>query len=132
MLSPYSSQTLAILLNLLPELADLVSERDEVFQVELFTPGGWEFWLSSEEEDYLTVGFAEYHCHFGNFQGTTPEEDAVAAAVFIRALRQGEVVLAVWYQGSNYAESSIIDATEKPQTLLWGSNLTVQVKKWAE
>lgn len=70
MLSPYSSQTLAILVKLLPDLAGLVSERDEVFQVELLTPTGWEFWLSSEEEDYLTVGFAEYHCHFGNFQGT--------------------------------------------------------------
>lgn len=132
MLSSYSSQALAILLKLLPDLVGLVSERGEVFQVELLTPAGWEFWLSSEEEDYLTVGFAEYHCHFGNFQGTTPEEDATAAALFIRALRQGEVVLAVWYQGSTYAESSIIDATEKPQTLLWGSNLTVQVKKWAD
>jgi hypothetical protein len=132
MLSSYSSQTLDILLKLLPDLVDLVSEQGEVFQVELLTPAGWEFWLSSEEEDYLTVGFAEYHCHFGNFQGTTPEEDATDAAIFIRALRKGEVVLAVWYQGSNYAESSIIDATENPQTLLWGSNLTVRVKKWAD
>jgi hypothetical protein len=132
MLSPYSSQTLAILLELLPDLAGLVSERGEVFQMELLTPAGWEFWLSSEEEDYLTVGFAEYHCHFGNFHGTTPEEDATAAAAFIRALRQGEVVLAVWYQGDTYAGSSIMEAAEKPQPLLEGRNVTVRVKKWVE
>ena len=72
-----------------------MSEREEVLQVELLTPAGWGFWLSSEEEDYLTVGFAEYHCHFSNFQGTTAEEDAINAAAFIRALHKGEVVLVV-------------------------------------
>lgn len=63
---------------------------------------------------------------------TTAEEDAANAAAFIRALRNGEVVLAVWYQGDTYAGSSIIEATEKPQTLLEGRNVTVKVKKWAE
>jgi hypothetical protein len=132
MLSPYSSQTLVILLELLPDLAGLVTERDELFEVELITPAGWEFWLSSDEEDQLTVGFADYHCHFGNYQGATAEIDATEAAAFIRALRNGEVVLAVVYRGNTYAESSIIEATETPQTLLWGRDLTIQVKKWAE
>ena len=109
-----------------------MSEREEVLQVELLTPAGRGCWWSSEEEDYLIIGFAEYHCHFSNFQGTTAGEDAVNAAAFIRALHKGEVVLVVWYQVDTYAGSSIIEATEKPQTLLEGRNVTIKVKKWAE
>ena len=66
-----------------------MSEWEEVLQVELLTPAGWGFWLSSEQEDYLTVGFAEYHCHFSNFQGTTAEKDAINTAAFIRVLHKG-------------------------------------------
>jgi hypothetical protein len=130
MLSPYSSQALAVLLALLPNLSDLVSERGEIFQIEMITPAGWEFWLSSEEEEQLTVGFAEYHCHFGNFAGGTAKGDATEAATFIQSLQRGELALAVWYRDEEYVGSAVIEAEEKPQQFLLGQDLNVQVKAW--
>lgn len=131
MLSTYSSETLALLLKAFPEFSELVVEQDEVFQIETTTPAGWDFWLSSEEEERLTVGFAEYHCHFGGYQGDTPEADATQAVSFIKALRSEELVLAVWYKGEEYTGSDIIERNEKPQQVVSGQNQTVKMKKWS-
>ena len=129
MLSPYSSEALTVLLDLLPDFTDLVTEQDEIFRIDFITPAGWEFWLDSDDEQ-LTLGLAEYHCHFGSFAGSTAEKDATEAAGLIQALRTGKEVLAVWYQGNDYAGSSIIEADEEPTPFLSGKILTVQIKKW--
>ena len=131
MLTSYASQALAVLQKLLPDLASLAVEQDDIFQISLITPAGWEFWLYSDEKDQLTVKFAEYRCQFGNYQGTTAEIDATNAAEFIQEIRNGEMVLAVWYRGDEYAWSSFIVATEEPQSFHSGENLTVKIKRWA-
>jgi len=104
MLSDYSAQTLPILLALLPELTDLVTVKDDVFEMTHTTPAGWVFWLSSDDANYLTVGLADYHYYFGNFAGTTPEQDAAAAA-FIESLQAGELVIVEQYRGEEMVSS---------------------------
>ncbi|GAA3923136.1 hypothetical protein [Hymenobacter algoricola] len=137
MLSTYSSQSLAVLLKQLPDLVSLVRIEGEEFQIEQLAPSGWNLWVSSEEEDRLTVGFAEYHCHFGGFQNDTPEA-AAAAANCIQELRTGKLVVAVWYEGDKYAQSNMSESTETPKPWMWEHDqrparaLTLQIRKWAE
>jgi hypothetical protein len=94
MLSPFSAASLAILLDLVPDLRDTVVLREGYFELQTVTPAGWEFWLSSAQDE-VTVGFAEYHTHFG-WQGGDAQEGTRVAAEFISQLRAGYVVLAVW------------------------------------
>ena len=137
MLSLYSSRAKAALLALLPDLGQLLTEKNGAFEIATKTPAGWDFWVSSEDEQ-LTVGFAEYHCHFGNFLGTTPENAAAEASKLINALRTGELVLAVQYRGGEYISSWLCLATDASLIVFPTSekpflNLkeTLQVRKWA-
>ncbi|GAB3837234.1 hypothetical protein GCM10028821_36940 [Hymenobacter jeollabukensis] len=135
MLSSYSSQALTTFLRLLPELTNFVVEQGEVFEINMQTPSGGEFWVSSAEHE-ITVGFEEYHTHFGWHEGTHPEQDATDAATFIQQLQSGQLRLAVWYKGDTYAGSRPIESDEELhpknwlQHWLWRSR-TVKVKSWA-
>lgn len=132
MLSAYSARCLAVLSDLLPEMAAVATEKGEEFEIKLTTPAGWDFWLSSEEEERLTVGFDEYHCHFGGFSEDTPEKDAAEAAFFVQKLRNNELLLVVWYQNGNYVGSQPIEPHDKPQPLESELQQTFQIKKWAD
>jgi hypothetical protein len=134
-LTPYSSQSLAVLLSLLPDLEPHVRIEGKHFEVKVTSPAGWELWVCSPNEE-ITVGFAVYHTHFGWHQGD-PKDDAADGADFIRALCSGELVLAMWFTGAEYAGSRPIAATQNPlpQTWLdrwWRRKQTLVVKKWAE
>jgi hypothetical protein len=112
MLSAYSAETLPILLALLPELKEWVTLKDDVFQVTFTTPSGEDFWLSSEDDDRLTVGLADYHCHFGHYEGSTPGQDAADAAAFVKSLQQGELVVVEQYRTENLVSSWVQDVTD--------------------
>jgi hypothetical protein len=134
-LSPYSSSSLEILLDLLPDLQDVVALKEGYFELQTTTPAGWEFWISSAEDE-LTVGFAEYHTHFGWQEGDALE-DALAAAAFVRKLQAGQLVLAVWYEGTDYVSSQPVKSTEnaQPKTWLqrwWRRKQTLVIKQWSE
>jgi hypothetical protein len=112
MLSAYSAETLPILLALLPELGEWVTLKNDVFQVTFTTPSGEDFWLSSEDDDRLTVGLADYHCHFGYYEGNTPGQDAADAAAFVKSLQQGELVVVEQYRAEELVSSWVQDATD--------------------
>ena len=131
MLTPYSSQALAVLLQYFPDWSTLVTQQEGTFQVAFTTPAGWNFWLGSDEEEQLTVGLAEFHTHFGGYSESSAEADAKEAALFVQALQRQELVLAVWYDGEQYLESAVLPANEEPQVLRFGHNQRVQVKQWA-
>lgn len=135
MLSPYSATSLDLLLDLVPDLQDSVVEQEGYFELHTVTPAGWDFWLSSELDE-LTVGFAEYHTHFG-WREADALEDTLAAAAFIRKLRTGQLVLAVWYEGTEYVRSQPLERTEsaQPKTWFqrwWRRKQTLVIKQWAE
>jgi hypothetical protein len=135
MLSPYSAASLACLLDLLPALQDAVVLQQGYFDLQTVTPAGWNFWLSSAGDE-LTVGFAEYHTHFGWQQGDALQ-DTRAAAHFIRQLRTGHLVLAVWYEGKEYVRSQPLERTESahPKTWVqrwWRRKQPLLIKQWAE
>jgi hypothetical protein len=96
----------------------LVIEQEGSFNIETTSPSGWDFWLSSAEDE-LTVGFAEYHTHFGWHEGE-PHQDAADAAAFITELSSGQLELAAWYEGQEYVGSSMrqIDEELAPPTWL--------------
>ncbi|RZK22059.1 MAG: hypothetical protein EOO63_18510, partial [Hymenobacter sp.] len=85
---------------MLSELAGLVTGQDDVFEGTLTTPAGGRFWLRSDEVDYLRVGLAGYHGHFGNFVGITPEQDAADAAAFSKSLQGGALVVGAYYRAA--------------------------------
>jgi hypothetical protein len=119
----------------MPELANLVKEQEEAFMIEMITPAGWDFWISSAGEE-ITVGFAEYHCHFGWHEGTNPEEDATQAVGFIRSFQLGNLVLAAWYERGVYASGCPMEATRELPVQTWFQRWrrrkqTLQIKKWA-
>ncbi|MBH8558027.1 hypothetical protein [Hymenobacter negativus] len=135
MLSSYSSQSLDFLLEILPDLRPFVTEQEDCFEIKMISPSGWEFWVSSAENE-ITVGFAEYHTHFGWHEGD-PSDDGTDAAGFIRSLRTGQLMLAVWYQGDKYVSSWPVESIQEAQPKTWfqrwwRKNQRLQTKKWIE
>jgi hypothetical protein len=131
MLSAYSSRALPLLLAALPDLQGLVTEQDEYFVLKTVSPSGWEFGVYSDEEQ-MTVEFAEYHCHFGGFEGDSVEADVAATVAFIQALRKEELILAVWHRGEQYTGSYPLPPTETPEPVVSGPNQLLTLKKWSE
>jgi hypothetical protein len=135
MLSPYSAQSLDFLLEILPDLRPFVTEQEDWFEIKMVSPSGWDFWVSSAENE-VTVGFAEYHTHFGWHEGD-PADDGTDAAGFIRSLRTGQLMLAVWYQGEEYVSSWPIESLQEAQPKnwfqrWWRRKQRLQIKKWIE
>jgi hypothetical protein len=112
MLTPYSSQALSVLLQLLPDLAPLVTIEQEHFDLTQTGPAGWELTVASAGDE-VTVYFADHHRHFGWHAGN-PTDNATAAAEYIHSLRAGELVLLVWYKGQEMVACWPIEATESP------------------
>jgi hypothetical protein len=135
MLSPYSVQSLSCLLEILPDLQPFVTEQKDWFEINMVSPSGWDFWVSSAENE-VTIGFAEYHTHFGWHEGN-PADDATDAAGFIRSLRTGQLMLAVWYQGEEYVNSRPVESIQEAQPKTWLQHWRrrkqrLQIKKWIE
>ncbi|GGF25319.1 hypothetical protein [Hymenobacter cavernae] len=131
MLSDYSSKALAQLLASLPDLQGLFTEREDYFVIDTTSPAGWPFWVDSDDEQ-ITVGFAEYHCHCGGFAGSTVEADVAEAVDFIQALRTGQLVLAVSFRGEEYAGSYPLPPDEQPRNFATGANTSLKIRRWSE
>jgi len=134
MLNSYSTQALITLQVLLPDLVKLVIEQEDYFIIETTSPSGWEFWISSDEEE-LTVGFAEYHTHFGWHEGE-PHQDAADAAAFVAELQSGQLELAAWYEEQAYVGSAMRQVGEElaPPTWLqqwWRRKQRLEIRRWA-
>ncbi|TFZ68302.1 hypothetical protein E4631_04740 [Hymenobacter sp. UV11] len=135
MLSSYSTQSLDFLLEILPDLQPFVTEQEYWFEIKMVSPSGWDFWVSSANTE-ITVGFAEYHTHFGWHEGD-PTDDATDAAGFIRSLRTGQLMLSVWYRGEEYVGSRPIESIQEAQPKTWFQRWwrrkqRLQIKKWIE
>ncbi|WP_133272622.1 hypothetical protein [Hymenobacter radiodurans] len=135
MLSPYSAQSLKPLFEILPDLRPFVTEQTDWFEIKMVSPSGWDFWVSSAGNE-ITVGFAEYHTHFGWHEGD-PTDDGTDAAEFIRSLRTGHLVLAVWYRGEEYAGSRPVESLQEAQPKTWCQRWwrrkqRLQIKGWIE
>lgn len=131
MLSEYSSQALALLIDALPDLQGLATTKEEYFIIESASPSGHHFGLYSDDEQ-ITVEFAEYHCHFGTFAGTTVEEDVAEAISLIQSLRVGSLVLVAWYKGEEYMGSYLMPPNERPEQVVSGPNQVFKIRKWLE
>ena len=88
-LSAYSSQCLQSLLSEFPEFAPFVTQEGDSFIIELTSPSGLPFWISSEGGE-LMVGFAEHHRHFGSFICPDALEDARDVAQYVTELRDSK------------------------------------------
>jgi hypothetical protein len=135
MLTPYSSQALSVLLQLLPDLAPLVTIEHDHFEMTQAGPAGWALTVSSAEDE-ITVYFADHHRHFGWHEGD-PTDDATAAAEYIRSLREGNLVLLVWYRGQEMVSCWPIEAKESPVPPTWFQRWLRRkqnylIKQWAE
>jgi hypothetical protein len=133
MLTSYSAHALAALQKLLPDLVELATEQEDDFIIQTKALSGWELWISSADDE-LTVGFDEYHTHFGWHKGSS-QHDATDVAAFVAELRNGQVELAAWYEGEEYAGSSMLQVGEevKPPTGLqewWRRKQRLEIRRW--
>ena len=133
-LSPYATQCLAALQQLLPDLVARAIVKDDEFTINTTSPSGWPLWLSSEGEG-LIVGFAEWHGHF-DWHESYPELDAAAAASLIQEFRSGQLQVAAWYTGDQYAGAAIHEVgivIESPTWLyLRHDERRLELRRWAD
>jgi hypothetical protein len=131
MLSTYSKRALPLLLEALPEFKGLVKEEEGYFVVKGASPSGLYFAISSDDEQ-ITVCFAEYHCHFCEFDESLVAKDVNAAVSFIQDLQKGDLILAAWYQGKEYAGSYPLPPEEAPEPMFDNPNLTLCIRRWSD
>ncbi|MBC6699243.1 hypothetical protein [Hymenobacter sp. BT190] len=118
MLSPYSAQILSILLDAFPEFQNSANVQEGYFTIQLTSPSGWPFLISSENKE-LTVYFSEHHCHFTSFDGEGgvggyPLDDVEKAIDYTQKLISGESALAVWTKDGKLSMSSMYQAQDGP------------------
>ncbi|RSK36277.1 hypothetical protein [Hymenobacter metallilatus] len=146
MLSSYSTQTLSILLAEFPDFRDSVNLQEDYFSIELNSPSGLPFIISSENDE-LTVYFSEHHCHFTSFNeqgsvGSYPLDDVADAIDYIRKLISGEVALAVWTKDGTLSMSSTYEVKDGPLPAgrnwfsswlwrRWMRKREVETRKWS-
>jgi hypothetical protein len=139
-LNKYSSRCLAALLVAFPEFTGHVVEEPESgsFAIELTSPSGSPFWVSTAGDE-ITVGFDAHHVHFGSGGGPPDPDDAGAdaeeAIEYIRALRGGEILIAVWSRRGQLALSSSVPRGEDPGPRSWLGRwylggCSVELKGW--
>lgn len=91
-LSGYSSRFLAALLAEFPSFRQHLKEGPEegCFTIEFQSPSGSTFWVNTEEEERITVGFDAHHCHFGGWAESDDAQDFRNAIAHIRELMSGQ------------------------------------------
>jgi hypothetical protein len=133
MLSSYSTQVLATLQSLLPDLAALATEQGEYFIIQTSSPSGRELLISSADQE-VTVGFAHYYMPFG-WEESTPQQDATDIDDFINELRDGTQILVTWYT-SKHVGSSMRQVSEEWLLPTWlqkppAQSYHLEINKWA-
>jgi len=127
-LNDYSSRFAAVLLEALPVFRGRLVERPgtECFTVEFQSPSGVSFWLQTEEEERLTVGFDTIHVHFGGWRESVDEEDFAQAIQYIRGIMADEFVVIVEKGRDGSSSAQIIHKTAIPKP-----DYEFDIKSWS-
>src|SRR5262249_37627250 len=88
------------------------------------------FWVNTEEEERITVGFDVHHVHFGGWAESVDAHDFQNAIEYIRQLMSGEVRVAVWTRDGQFAGCVTVARDEKPQQWDSGEGLSLAIKSW--
>lgn len=118
---------------LLPELRE---QSDGSLYLELLSPSGYKFWLSTEGGE-VTVGFDLHHRHFGTPWEPDAAEDVREASEYIDQLINGQCLIAVWRRNGKFVQSETIQPGEsldrRTRSFLsrwWLRGCTVEVRGW--
>lgn len=113
-LTPYAEAARRAIAAHLPELLPaLREEEDGSLLVELQSPSGRRFWLSTSGDE-ITVGFDLHHRHFGGPLDPDAEDDVAQAGAYIRNLMSGRYRIAVWKRGERFVMSETIEGDSVP------------------
>src|SRR5436190_11876530 len=106
-LNDYSSRFLWALLEAFPEFREHLSTGPGMgcFTIAFPAPSGCAFWVSTEEEERITVGLDCHHDHFGGWAESIDAEDFARTIGYIRGMMKGTYVIAVWERGGVLARS---------------------------
>jgi hypothetical protein len=133
----YSELVRAELLEDLPSLAPHLTEQpDGSLFLELVSPSGSKFWLSTESDE-LTVGFEAHHVHFSTPWDPDPAADARDAAEYVLKLMSGQYCIAVWSRDDKFIQSETVpkgvNPADVPRSWLgrcWLKGCSVEVRCW--
>ncbi|MCS6879990.1 MAG: hypothetical protein RMK84_04770 [Oscillochloridaceae bacterium] len=136
-LNPYAEAARQAIAAHLPELLPaLREEEDGSLLVELRSPSGRQFWLSTSGDE-ITVGFDLHHRHFGNSAHPDAEDDVAQASAYIRNLMSGRYRIAVWKRGEHFVMSETLEEESVPavESRSWGERrllrgCSVEVYGW--
>jgi hypothetical protein len=127
-LNQYSSRFLTLLREFPAFRAHLREGPDpECFSVAFSAPSGSPFWVRTEEEERITIGFDAHHVHFGGWADSDDNRDFAEALRYIRLLMSGELRVAVWTKDDRPAGSVTLGSGEEPGE--WG-DCTLAIKTW--
>lgn len=122
-LNPYAEAARRAIAAHLPELLPALREEENgSLLVELQSPSGRQFWLSTSGDE-ITVGFDLHHGHFGSPLDPDAEDDVAQATAYIRDLMSRRCRIAVWKRGERFVMSETIEGDSVPP---------VESRSWVE
>lgn len=132
-LSEFSSRFLAVLLEEFPDFEQHLTAGPEpgCFTIEFPSPSGSIFWVNTEEEDRITVGFDAHHCHFGGWAGSDEAEDFRNAIAYIQRLMDGRYEVAVCSLDGRFAGSVTVERGERPTFWYAEEGMVLDIKRWS-
>ncbi|MGB9633504.1 MAG: hypothetical protein ACPL8I_09255 [Chloroflexaceae bacterium] len=113
-LNPYAEAARRAIAANLPELLPALREQEDgSLLVELQSPSGRQFWLSTSGNE-ITVGFDLHHRHFGSPLDPDAEDDVAQAGAYIRNLMRGRYRIAIWKRGERLVMSETLEGDSVP------------------
>ena len=132
-LSDYSSRFLAVLLAEFPSFEQHLADGPEqgCFTIEFQSPSGLAFWINTEEEGRITIGFDAHHCHFGGWAESDDAQDFTNAITYIQGLMSGQYVVAVCWRNGQFAGSVTVASGEQPTCWRDEEGIVLGIKRWS-
>jgi hypothetical protein len=136
-LTQYSALAQKAILEHLPALVPQLREQpDGSLFLELLSPSGCKFWISTEGQE-VTVGFDAHHVHFGTPWEPDADADARDAIEYIHKLMCGQYRVAVWSRDGKFVQSETIERGVNPAEVSrsciarwWLNGCSVAVYGW--
>jgi hypothetical protein len=131
--SDYSSRFLAVLLTEFPSFQQHLTKGPEqgCFTIEFQAPSGSVFWINTEEEDRITIGFDAHHVHFGGWADSDDAQDFTHAISYIRGLISGQYDVVVCTRNGQFAGSVTVLRGERPAVWRDEEGVILDIKPWS-
>jgi len=82
-------------------------------KIKSFNEAQTSYLILNTEDEKITIGFSSHHCHFGGWYESNFEEDIKNAMSTFEEIREGKLIVAVYYRNENFAGSVFIENQDR-------------------